>query len=385
MATTGTGQLSLRKSDLLNQRNLGFGLKSVRMAHKATAGEAEIDLLALNTPPEMSANGYSQPTATELNAANIKTNSTNVQVVSSSKGILQQHLSYTVTSNTRILFAGFTADEGEIFTVKVSNQATTGIHAVDGDETIATGTLTAGTDEFIVGTPYEVNKNPSYQVGAVKVYLDGALQFRNVGNAAAAPSADGNYEEIDNGTGNGVTIKFNVIDGVDDRVVAVLSNGIISTAPTNSTTAAVQALQASLDTLIQDSALAFGNPETKYQPAPTQPDLSAFGARVLRVETSRRVVTADSAAVRTNIASYDFLRFDTTTGPGTFILNATPIDGETVEVWDPTDNWGTNSLTLDGNGNTVDGAATWPIGTDGAKVKLTYNSPTNNWLVGRLL
>lgn len=380
MALTGSGQLSLRKKDLLHQRNLGFGLKSVRMAHKAVGGESELDLLNLNTPAEMSANGFVQPGVAELNAANIKTNATNVQVVSSSKGLLQQNLSYIITSNTRILFLGFTADPGEIFEIKVTNQATTGTHVVDGSATVQTGTLTAGNDEFVVGSPFEVNKYSTQQLGAVLVYVDGVLQMRNSGNAAASPGADGNYQEIDNGAGYGVTIKFNTTEAYD-RPVVVTSNGIIAAPPTSSLTAAVEKLQATTDILVQDVAVVTGNPETRYQDQPSAPDLAAFGNRVLKLETSRRLASTDTLANRTTQPYFDFIRFDTTAGIGTLVLNDTPIDGETVEVWDATGNWGTSKLNIDGNGNTVDGLALYDINTDKVRVKLTYDMPTTNWLV----
>ena len=300
MAISGKGSLSIKKKDLLTQKAPALGFKSLKFWHKATAGDTGIDLTALNFP-SAELPSESNPTSAEIASAKLLFNKPNVTIKSSVRGELLQ-TSYSIPHNGRISFEGFTADDGEIFEVTVANKAQTGLKAVDAQSIVATGTLAAGQTDFAVGTPFELNKYPNEQVGAVLVYLDGLLQFRNVGNAAASPTADGNYEEVDSGDGKTSNlIRFNS-SSASDRQVMIVSNGLLVQQPDDSRDAALQSLAATVDQVVEDLAVATGNPESRYQVMPSQVDLKQFGNRVLTAENDivdiKKVVDTTNSEIK---------------------------------------------------------------------------------------
>lgn len=280
---TNTGSKSLVKRDYNNQKEIATGFKKLRALDKPGSGATGIDMTALTLPSEVTS--FTNPTAAELAAAKLLFFKRSVVVKSSSKGELIQDLSYRVTSNTFIEFIGFTAEENEIFEIIVDDIPATGIQVVDAQPIVSAGTLSAGTIEYNVGEPFELNKYPSRQIGAVMVFLDGVLQFRNSSNAAADPSADGNYHEKSAGSSNlGTIIEFNDVDNSNDREVVVISTIGYAERPDGSMMALIEQLQATVDVLVEDAAVGFGNNETRYQPQPTQPDLKQFGDRVFQAE-----------------------------------------------------------------------------------------------------
>ena len=385
MATIGNGSLSIRKKDLENQKNLALSFRNTVFAHKATAGDTSIDLTALTTPTELTSLGFVQPSLNEITAGKLLFNRKNLKLISSLKGELVDYLSYRVVGNTRIVFEGFEAEEGEIFTGTISPAPSTGNQVVDASPLIQTGTLDSGESDFTVGQAFEIQKYPNEQVGAVLVFLDGVLQYRNVGNATAAPGADGNYQEVAAGPGLANIIRFNVVDAVNDRAVTVISNGLLVTSPTDSRDQVIESLATQIDTIIPDLALVAGTSTSKYQSSPNQVDLAAFGTRVHQLETYRTVISADSASKRTGRANVDRVLFDTSAGAGTFILPASPQIGDWVEIWDAEGTFNTNNLTVDRNGNNIEGAASdFTASTDDQKIKFVYVSSSRGWIVGDL-
>lgn len=287
-----TGSKGLVKKDYKNQKDIALGFKKLRALDKPGLGATGINLTALTTPTE--ATGFANPSSTSLAAAKLLFYKQNVIVKSSSKGELIQDLSYKVSSNTFIEFLGFTAEENEIFEIIVDTTPATGTQVVDAQPVISTGTLSAGSTEYNVGEPFDLNKYPTRQMGAVAVWLDGVLQFRNSSNAAAAPGADGNYhEKAAGGSQLATIIEFNEVDNSNDRQVIVMSTQGYAERPDGSMMALIEQLQATVDVLVEDAAAGFGNLETRYQPAPTQPDLKAFGDSVLQAEAD-----IDSAEAR---------------------------------------------------------------------------------------
>jgi hypothetical protein len=282
MAISGKSSISIRKKDLQNQKSLAVGAKNLVAYHKATLGDTGIDLSSLTLPSSEMPSAVN-PTAAELAAAKLFFNRKNLTLISSSKGVLMDYLSYSIPSSTRINFEGFAAEDGEIFTIIINPVVTTGMRAVDASSIVATNTLSAGNTEFNVGVPFELNKYPNDQIGAVLVFVDGILQFRNVGNEAASPTADGNYQEVDNGGSTSILIKFNT-SSTTDREVVVLSNGVLVDRPDDSRDAVIETQQATLDQVVEDLAAATGNPESRYQASPSQADLKQFGNRVFQNE-----------------------------------------------------------------------------------------------------
>jgi len=164
MSVTGTGTLSIRKADVAQQRNLPTTYRRIVFAHKATAGETGINLLALNAPSEMTSRGFSQPSTSVLQAAHLKFARKNLEIVSSSKGQLQDYISYDVATSTQINFNGFTADADEIFICTITHQPASSVQVVDAAPLISTGTLLATETEYNVGQAFEVNKYSTQQI-----------------------------------------------------------------------------------------------------------------------------------------------------------------------------------------------------------------------------
>lgn len=278
MSLTGNGSLSIRRQDVKEQKSIAIGLKKLVMAHKATLGDTGINLTSLVTPSEMSSLGFTNPLSSEILAANLLFFRNNIKIVSSHKGLLMDYLSYTVDSGSRITFQGFTAEDGEIFMITFEDAAKTGVTMVDASAISSTGTLAVGSTDYNVGTPFEVNKYSSAQVGAVLVFRNGQIQFRNPSNGTTG----GNYREVDAGAGLGVIIRFNNSPtGVADNIL-VISNGLLAYRPDGSMMAVVETLAGQLD--VQKAAIETLTGTPLGYGAPNNVDLKAFGDRVLALE-----------------------------------------------------------------------------------------------------
>lgn len=282
MSTTGKNTLSIRKQDVAEQKSIAIGFKKTQFAHKAAGGESTIDLTSLTIPTEMSSLGFTNPSTNDILTAQLFLYRKNFTLWSSSKGLLAQDLSYTINSSSTINLQGFTADPEEIFIGTIDHNPKTTLQVVDAAPLVVTGTLAATTTDFNVGTPFEVNKYDSAQVGAVTVFLDGVQQFRNTNNQSSP--ADGNYYEVDPGGGAGIIIRFNNADPINARSVLVLSTGLLVEKPTASMMAEIERVQGQIDAMVPDLAQVAGTLETAYQAAPNNVDLKQFGDRVLTLE-----------------------------------------------------------------------------------------------------
>jgi hypothetical protein len=378
MSVTGNATISIRKKDLEGSKPIAIGFKKLVFAHQAAAGETGISLTALTTPTDMASAGFVQPTANELSSAQVLFNRKNLTIISSAKGELIDYMSYRVASNNQINWEGFTTEEDEIFVCIVDHEPMTGLQTVDASPMQpATGTLSAGTTTISVGEAFEVAKYPSRQIGDVLVMLDGQTLLRNVGNATAAPGADGDYEEVDNGSGLGSDIEINVSKAFD-RSYIVISNGLRVNRPDDSRDQALDSLAGQVDAMIPTLAVTAGVPESTFQAAPNNVDLKSFGDRVGKLERYRTVSAADTA-----VGPVDKILADTTGGVFTIDLPATPNAGDWVEVWDSEGNFGTSALTIGRNGNLIEGAAAdFTISTGDVRVKLVYVSSSRGWIIG---
>lgn len=294
MSVTGKGSLSIRKQDVREQKNLGVGFKKLQFAHKATLGATSINLNALTAPTEMSSVGFVNPSASELQSAQLNFYRKNFTLVSSIRGVLMDFLSYNVSTDVNINLVGFTAADGEIFIGTIDYNARNGQNLVDAAPLVVTGTITNSTD-FNVGQYFEVNKYPSAQVGAVIVYRNGVQQFRNSNNSST--TLDGNYYEVNNGSGVAQIIRFNVATpiSVTDSIL-VVSNGLLAYNPDGSALQQIQALAGKIDTMIPTLADLAGVPQTNFQAAPSSVDLKSFGDRVLTLESqAQKWITAGLA------------------------------------------------------------------------------------------
>lgn len=326
MSITAKKSFTIKKKDVSTQKSLAIGFKKVVFYHKATAGDTSMSLGTLVMPTELTAVGFTNASSSELLALQLGFYKDNLTLMSSARGLLQHGLAYTVSGSTISFTTSFgPALADEIFTGIVDPVAKNGNQIIDANQLVSTGTLAAGEDEYVVGVPYEVNKYPSAQVGAVLVYIDGLLQFRNAGNAAAAPAADGNYEEATEVNGLSNTIKFNVVNAVNARSITVISNGLLAERPSGSIRAAIESLQGQIDSVIPTVAALAGVPETDFQATPNDVDLKTFGDRVLTLESSKlnKVGVVDgSDAAAGEIGEY----IQNSLGVGLPITSTIPLD-----------------------------------------------------------
>lgn len=278
MSLTGKGTLSLRKKDVQQQKQAGSTYRRLVFAHKANAGETGVTFTGLIQPSEMAALGFVNPSSADILAANILFYKKNLSVISSARGVLIQDLSYTVTTSSKITFQGFTALQDEIFTFVLETGVRDGQTIVDASPIVATGTLAVGVTDFNVGTPFEVNKYSNQQVGSVLVFRNGVIQFRNTGNSSS--NLDGNYYEVNNGSGLATVIRFNVAPNVQEDNIVVWGN-LLAERPDGSMMAAIESLAGQLDKMIPTLAILAGVPQSTFQGAPNNQDLKTFGNTVL--------------------------------------------------------------------------------------------------------
>jgi hypothetical protein len=220
--------------------------------------------------------GFVNPSATELASAQIYVNQKGLVLVSSVRGTLIPKAQYTVDSNSQINFTGWTAEDTE-FIFGMLDMQKEGKYFVDATQFVKTYLLPAGDTEVLTGA-YPLNLFPTEQVGAVTVYAGSLQQFRNSGNAAASPTADGNYHET------GSSIQFNTAFE-EDTPIFICSTGLLVNNPADSRDAALDLIAGQMDIVVADLALATGNPVSRYQANPNKPDLTAFGDRVVALES----------------------------------------------------------------------------------------------------
>lgn len=296
MAITAKKSFTLKKKDLLTSKLPAVGFRKTVAYHKATAGDASINLTALSLPTEMSSAGYSNPTVQTLLAADLTFYRDNLALISSARGYLQPGLSYNVSSSTNLVFSDSfgTALADEIFTIIIDPVAKSGTEFVDGVALPVTGSLAAGTQDFNIGVPFEANKFPTTQMGVYQVFYDGVLQSRNVGNATADPSADGNYQEVAGTGGLASLIRFNVIDEDNAHDIKCIPVGLMIERPSGSMRAELERQQGQINKIVEVLSDVSGSPESTFTAAPSEVDLKTFGDRVLAMESNRARIDQDN-------------------------------------------------------------------------------------------
>ncbi len=299
---TGKKNSTLRKSTPKESKLLATGVKSIKFWHEATAGETSIPFGSLTLPTAISTSGLSNPTSSDLLNSNLALFHNNVEVHSSLNQKLMEGLTYVV-KNSQITFVnGYEATEGEIFEVNYKNDTIVGTNVVDARPIRADGVLTVGQTDFNVGEAFPTNKYPNAQIGAVKVYMDGVLQMRNVNNATAIPAADGNYEEVHVTGGFGTIIRFND-SFVGDKVIVVTSE-YLAEKPDISQLQLIDSLAGQIDKVIETTAMLAGVPESDFQAAPNNVDLMAFGDKV---QTNKENIEDHETRITSNKAELDEL------------------------------------------------------------------------------
>jgi len=286
MSNNAKAVKSIRKTDLVSQKTPFVAFKAFSFAHEATAGQTVISLSALTVPTSYASRGFVQPSASDLSAANLLLYRRNLRLQSTLRGVLMEYDAYDVTGSLTIRL-NFPAESGEIFVGVISDVSKTGLQVIDGQSLVSTGVLGANASDYVVGQSFALNKYSTKQVGDILVFLDGQLMYRNAGNATASVSADGNYQEIDAGSGLSNTIRFNIVDPVNARPITVLSNGMLAERPEGSLRAEIETLAGQNDSIIETLAVVAGVPTTNFRSAPNSVDLQTFGQRLITMESNR--------------------------------------------------------------------------------------------------
>ena len=335
--------------------NINYGVQAIFFAHEATLGATYIDLSALSMPASLSSKGYVNPSATRLQSLYLAQNKSRLKIISSVRGEVMK-TSYSIPNNMQISFEGFTASAGEIFECTLDPQITTGHTIVDARPMVRTYLLPEGEDEVVV-EPFEYFKFPTMQIGAVMVFRGASLtlQLRNVGNATAAPGADGNYQEISSTTGFSSTIKFNTAAGVGGENVSIISVGSLVEKPTESIMNHIDSISGSLYKVIETLAVLAGVPEANFSFAPSSLDLLAFWEKVQAYmnETTHNIVVGSATQLSEGKC---------TTTSVQAAINACPIGGKILVL----DGVYTENITISskmclvgkGHGSVIDGTLT---------------------------
>lgn len=325
MSLTSKSTLSLKKKDVQQQKKAGTAYRRLVFAHKASAGETGVTFTSLVQPSEMAALGFTNPSSSDILAANILFYKKNLTVISSARGVLMQDLSYTIPTSSRIEFQGFTSLDGEIFTCLLETGVRDGLNIVDASPIIATGELAIGATDFNVGVPFEVNKYSAQQVGAVLVFRDGVVQFRNPSNGTTG----GNYQEVDNG-GLATLIRFNDAPVSEASQIVVWGN-LMSERPDGSMMAAIESIAGQLDQMIPTLAALAGVPTTTFQAQPNNQDLKAFGDKVQALEGILDLEIPNLTATQTYVPTITSTGTPPTKGTTTYDVARWSQNGEYLE------------------------------------------------------
>lgn len=261
---TGLEDISLSKE---SSGRVGVqGTTALVFAHEASGGENGIDLASLVAPTSLAANGFVNPSPTQIAAADLLFFRKNLHLYSSVRGRLHDYDAYIVATGMRINFLGFVLDPGEIIKGEVNDVQRTGNLTADARYQRVTYELPVGQTVVPVGISFRVNQLSTVQGSSVRVYRNGVRQVRNTGNAAASPSGDGNYCEVDAGGGFGTSIEFNTApsvlpDTIDIDLGLYVSDGSLELF--NS----IERIAGIMYAMANDLAAATGNPVTNYMTA----------------------------------------------------------------------------------------------------------------------
>lgn len=261
----------------------GFAIPSIiRFAHKFVGGETSFSLLNLSAPAEMS--GFMNPSPSVMAGAGIATNSSALRLYISSGGRMVEFDSYKCLGTTIQFLGALSAGipQNTVIFGEIASVAASPIVVGDGRFIRKSYSLALATTSLSLGFTYKVGVNlgSSDQIGDIKVYRNGVLQMRNVGNATAGVSADGNFQEIDAGNGYGTLIVFNTPPvGQADAIMVEMGYQIAS--GQLQIWSELERLQGGLLAIAQDAALGFGQPLSNYLSTnATELDRRAFGDSV---------------------------------------------------------------------------------------------------------
>lgn len=339
----GKENISFRKKRIAETSQSPSLPQTLQFAHKFAGGESSFSLLNLTTPTtEMP--GFTNPAPALMSASGLASNPAALKLYVLTGVRYIPFDSYRALGTTIVFLKGVTMSAGAVVFGEIDMIAPNPIVVGDGRFIRKTYSLAVGATTVPLGFQYKVGVNlgSSDQIGDIKVYRNGTLQLRNVGNVTAAPSADGNFQEIDAGNGFSVQIKFNnAPTGQPDSILVEMGYQISSGQV--QLWAELERLQGGLLAIAQDAAIGFDQPLSNYLSTnATELDRRAFGdnvvsllARTSALESPNHIAASywpsanrsPDAATPINFDSRDYdTRNAVTTGAGWRFT--APLDGK---------------------------------------------------------
>lgn len=304
---TGQEDISHSKETLVSSTGQVHGTKSIVFAHEATGGETVLDLSALVPPDSMSSNGFSNPSPSEIAAANLLVFRKSLTLQSSVRGVLVDLDSYKIVGPLMISFIGNMSTgllPGEIIYGRIHNVQRTGSLIADGKYQRITYELPVGQTVVPVGIPFKINQNSAFQGSSIRVYRNGVRVVRNINNAPASVLADGNYHEIDAGGGYGTSIQFNVPPALTPDVIDI-DLGLYVTDGSTEIFSSLERLAGTMYAMAQDLAAATGNPVGNYLAASlSEIERATYAAMVLSNTSRIEVLESIPQLVRASSSNY---------------------------------------------------------------------------------
>ena len=275
----GRGELSLRRIDKIQDTRdlLSAAPKKLVFAHEASAGDTGIDLINLNFPTSLTATLLTNPTFESILEANLRFYYRNMTLFSSARGVLIPDVAFEC-SNSNVTFKGFTAFENEIFYAVIPFAVSPNTLYVDAKPINVSREIGGAETTFNVGEAYRVNAYSSQSSGAVKVFANGQLLYRNTDNSSV--TLDRDYYEVPTQDGYGTVIEFNTSFGATTEIT-VMSNYAFVDRPDFHLMQRFDVLAAQLESIAQQTGSTIDL--TQF---PNSLDLKAFGDRLVSAETS---------------------------------------------------------------------------------------------------
>jgi hypothetical protein len=288
MSQNGNTQnsLAIQKKNLLNQKIGGTNYSNLEFSHVASGGETVINFNSLVADSSLvSLEGFSNPSPTQLIAGKITQNKGNVFLHSTARGQLMRGQEFYIREDNQIRLT-YEAEENEIFHGMINNVVRTTPSLLDVKKISFTGELAEGATDVVVGAEYNINANPSTQLGDLVVYRwQGSetpkLMVRCEGNDLLN---DGNYIEKLN------AIEFKEGGRVGGENIAVFSPNCIPVEFQGSFKTDLETIGGQVDLISEFLQDVHSLPTNPFQGAPNQVDLRAFGNQVLEALNRLQVI-----------------------------------------------------------------------------------------------
>jgi hypothetical protein len=278
MNIIGRGDVSLRKIDVVEgTRNaLSVGYKKIVFAHQANLDDTQIDLASLNFPSSLANTLVANPSFRTLTECNLRFFYKNLLLFSTSRGVLIPDISFTATNNS-ILLNGIQAYQNEIFYGVIDYVSSPNTLFVDARPINISRAMGTVLTTFNVGESYQVNAFPNESSGAIKVFVNGVLKYRNTNNSSTVLDRD--YYEIPATDGYGTTIGFSVAPGPSAQIT-VISNYAYVDRPDHHIMQKLDVLATQLQSIATQGSFTLD-----VSQFPNVMDLKAFGDNVLAYDS----------------------------------------------------------------------------------------------------